>query len=76
MKVRVLFFAQLRDILGMPEQSLEVGEKLTAGELANRFFHPAGRPPLLYAVNECFVGADHELQDSDTLALMTQVSGG
>ena len=76
MKVRVLFFAHLRDILGVSEQSLEVGEKSTAGELADRFFHSADRPPLLYAVNECFVDADRELRDNDTLAFMTPVSGG
>ncbi|MGH7197708.1 MAG: MoaD/ThiS family protein [Candidatus Omnitrophota bacterium] len=88
MKVRVLFFAQLRELSGEAERFVETAEGTTAGELADRLLRrpggllamtdpgALGTVPLLFAVNENFVCSDEKLRDRDVLALMTPVSGG
>lgn len=73
MRIKVLFFAQLREVSGLSEQIVELDESLKVGELAERW---RGSLPLLYAVNEEFVDASYELRDRDVLALMTPVAGG
>ncbi len=90
MKVKVFFFAQLREAFGEAETSVVVEEGMTAGRLAGRLLRSvaaatslamtengdSGTFPLLYAVNEHFVEPEDVLKDGDTLALMTPVSGG
>ena len=76
MKIRVLFFAQLKENFGA-ERVLEAPEGMTVGRLATQLTAVAAAAlPLVYAVNENFVLSDQTLQDGDTLALMTPMSGG
>ena len=76
MRIRVLFFAHLRELSGEAERFVEAEEGTKTGGLAGRLLHRPGGLPLLYAVNETFVDENHVLKDQDVLALMTPVSGG
>lgn len=81
MEIRILFFAQLRDFFGAGERSVRVGNGARVSELVHRLLDgPNAREmrslPLLYAVNDEFVKADHELRDRDILVLIPPVAGG
>lgn len=81
MLVKVLYFAVLRERLGMHEEMLELGAASRVHEaielLAAR--HPpvaALRARFRVAVNTEFVPVDRELADGDELALIPPVAGG
>ncbi len=81
MKIRVLFFAQLKEAFGKEESVIEVKEGMTVGELAQLLMRQSNLRqleslPLLYAVNEQFESGDKKLRDQDVLAMMTPVAGG
>jgi molybdopterin converting factor subunit 1 len=81
MKVRLLFFAVLRDIAGRNEDVIEIPDGTTAGEVWQRLRdeHAALRdyvqPPMI-AVNESYVRAEEPLRDGDELAFIPPVAGG
>jgi molybdopterin converting factor subunit 1 len=81
MKIRLLFFAVLRDIAGRDEKVIDVPEGTRAGDvwLSLRDRHPELRdyiqPPMI-AVNESYVGAEEPLRDGDELAFIPPVAGG
>jgi molybdopterin synthase catalytic subunit len=81
MKIRLLFFAVLRDIAGRDEKAIDVPEGTRAGDvwLRLRDRHPELRdyvqPPMI-AVNESYVGAEELLRDGDELAFIPPVAGG
>jgi molybdopterin converting factor subunit 1 len=81
MIVKVLFFAQLKDIFGASERTIEVQEKMTVGDLVQILFKDSGadwlkRLQMLYSINEDFADENQELFDNDTLALLPPVAGG
>jgi molybdopterin converting factor subunit 1 len=81
MKVNVLFFASLVDVIGSRQLSFEVSEGGTVGDLlgALESSHPrikAYRPVLLTAVNEEYVQQTHEIVEGDEVAIFPPVSGG
>ncbi len=81
MKVNVLFFASLVDVIGSRQLSLEVSEGGTVSDLlgALESSHPrikAYRPVLLTAVNEEYVQQTHEIVEGDDVAIFPPVSGG
>ncbi|OGX03127.1 MAG: molybdopterin converting factor subunit 1 [Omnitrophica bacterium RIFCSPLOWO2_12_FULL_50_11] len=81
MTVKVLFFAQLKDVFGTGERMLQVEACTTVGELAQSLFSGVDRDPwklmsLRYAVNEEFVAPDTKLKDQDVLAILPPMSGG
>jgi molybdopterin converting factor subunit 1 len=81
MKIRLLFFAVLRDIAGRSEDVREFPNGTRAGDVWQRLRkeHAALRdyiqPPMI-AVNESYVGADEPLHDGDELAFIPPVAGG
>lgn len=81
MKIRLLFFAVLRDITGRGEDVIELPDGTTAGDVWRRLRgeHAALRdyvqPPLI-AVNESYVRAEEPLRDGDELAFIPPVAGG
>lgn len=75
MKVKVLFFAQLRDQFGMNETIVELPEGIFVKDMVP-YVGNSLASSLRFAVNENFVEPEHELNDGDTVALMTPVSGG
>ena len=81
MKIRLLFFAVLRDIAGRSEDVLDLPDGARAGDVWQRLRdeHPALRdyiqPPMI-AVNESYVSAEEPLRDGDELAFIPPVAGG
>jgi molybdopterin converting factor subunit 1 len=81
MKIRLLFFAVLRDIAGRSEKVIDVPEGARAGDVWQRLRdrHPELRdyiqPPMI-AVNESYVTAEEPLRDGDELAFIPPVAGG
>lgn len=81
MKVRLLFFAILRDITGKSEDTMELPDGTRAADVWNRLreqhreLSGYQRPPMT-AVNESYVDADHLLRDGDEVAFIPPVAGG
>ena len=81
MKIRLLYFAVLRDIAGRSEDLVELPEGTRAADIWQRLRdeHAALRdyiqPPMI-AVNESYVSADEPLHDGDELAFIPPVAGG
>ena len=81
MKIKVIFFAQLRDLFGSGAKEIEVEhgttiEKVVSSILSRSNAEKARTLPLRFAVNECFENEDRSLEDGDVLAIMTPMAGG
>jgi molybdopterin converting factor subunit 1 len=79
--IHALYFAIMRDHLGMSEQDLTVPKGTTAGEVFR--IVTADRPHLqrleraaMVMVNEAYVPKDTELRNGDEVAIIPPVSGG
>jgi molybdopterin converting factor subunit 1 len=81
LRVRLLFFAVLREIAGKSEEVVELADGATAGDVWQRLRseHPALRdyrqPPMI-AVNESYARAEEMLRDGDELVFIPPVAGG
>jgi molybdopterin converting factor subunit 1 len=81
MKIKVKFFAILRERVGASQISKEMAEGSTVGDLWRELQkdHVKLNVPgirLLYAVNQNYVGNDHRLSDQDEVVFIPPVSGG
>lgn len=81
MKVRIKFFAILRERAGTSEVAKEIAEGSTVEDLWRQLQrdYPKLDVPgirLLYAVNQDYVGLDHKLKDQDEVVFVPPVSGG
>ena len=80
MKVRLLFFAVLRDIAGKRDDVLEVPDGTRAADVWRRFreehreVRDYAQP--MTAINEVYADADQVLHDGDELAFIPPVAGG
>jgi len=81
MKVKVRFFATLRERVGANEITKAVVVGCTVGKLWEMLQQDYPKLAsvnikLLYAVNKDYVGADHVLSDMDEVVFVPPVSGG
>ncbi len=81
MKVRLLFFAVLRDITGHSSTELTLAAGTTARQVWEQLRGEHARlavwtQPPMTAVNEEYTSADVELRDGDELAFIPPVAGG
>lgn len=81
MRVRVLFFGVLKDIVGAPEESLEIAPRSTLASLFESYSERFEtlrdkRPSILFARNREFTTPDAMLADGDEVAFLPPVSGG
>lgn len=82
MRVRVLYFAATRDLLGRAEEELDLPPEigtLQAFLVHLESLHPtlAGRlDAVRVAQNETFASLDQRLSEGDILALIPPVAGG
>jgi molybdopterin converting factor subunit 1 len=85
MRVRVLYFGVLREMLGRSDEAMELGEGATVGELLRVLRGRASNESmandrtwkgLAVAVNREYVGAETVLRGGDEVALLPPVSGG
>ena len=81
MKVRLLFFAVLRDIAGTDERELSLSEGTTASDVWESLRRSYAKlaeyaqPPMI-AINESYALPDAVLRDGDELAFIPPVAGG
>lgn len=76
--VEVLFFAELRDIVGKEKISLDL-ENLTVKELKEKIKSTYDLQSLdhaMVAVNEEYAQENHIIHTGDTIAFIPPVSGG
>jgi molybdopterin synthase sulfur carrier subunit len=82
MRLRILYFAGLRDAVGVAEETLEVPSAVrTVGALAEHLAARHGafaerRAHVRIARNEAFAQDDELLADGDVVALIPPVAGG
>ena len=81
MRVRVLFFGVLKDIVGRPEELIEIRPGTTIAGIfqsyAERFATLRDkRPSIVFARNREFSPVDTVLYDDDEVAFLPPVSGG
>jgi sulfur-carrier protein len=81
MRVRIRYFASLREAAGMAGETLDLPEGATAGDaralVAER--HPALAAPLapcMAAINQRYVAADAPLAENDELVFIPPLGGG
>jgi molybdopterin converting factor subunit 1 len=81
MNVRIKFFAILRERAGIGEVSKDIAPGSSVADLWHQLQkdYPKLDVPgirLLYAVNQNYVGLDHQLNDNDEVVFVPPVSGG
>jgi molybdopterin synthase catalytic subunit len=81
MQVRVLYFATLRQIVGLRQEELELPDGLTVAGFKARLaeLHPPSEKALesaLVAINREFAFPEEHLKDGDEVAIFPPVSGG
>ena len=81
MKVRVQFYGQLHDLVGMRELELELPDGATVRDLLNQLY--AKRPALDAHDNSILIGAglefvdrNYKLNPGEEIAIMPPVQGG
>jgi len=80
MRIRVKYFASIREWTGLKEEEIEVPEKCTADDLRKKVLSLHNKLELegniLVAVNGSFVDLNKVLNPQDEVALFPPVSGG
>ncbi len=78
MRVEVRYFATLREQRGRDTEQVEVHEGCTARALYHRLFPTIDgqRVPVLYAVNQEYVQAEHALTEGDEVVFVPPLGGG
>ena len=81
MNVRVQFYAQLRDIAGMSESTIEVSDNGTVNELLDEIYRTAPSlrthdKTILVGVGVEFVDRSYRLKPGETISIMPPVQGG
>jgi molybdopterin synthase catalytic subunit len=81
MRVRVLFFGILKDIVGKPADVIDLPDSASVRDVLARYESQMPRlkkslPSLALAVNQQYAGPDTKLKPDDEVALLPPVSGG
>ncbi len=81
MRIKIIFFAQLRDLFESDAKEIEIEDGATIKMAVSSTLSGPGAEkvralPLRFAVNECFEEGDRILHDGDVLAVMTPMAGG
>ena len=78
-RIRVLYFAELRERRGMPEETILTDARTPAAvyaEIARRHGFPPRHEGMTVAVNDEMAGWDSDLYDGDTIVFLTPFGGG
>ncbi len=81
MKIRVQFYAQLRDLVGMRELDIDLVEGATVHDLLDQIYaqQPSLRPhdkSILIGAGVEFVDRNYELKHGEKISIMPPVQGG
>ena len=81
MKIRVLFFGALKDLIGRSAESIELPDGAEVRELLLYYARVVPRfeammTSLAIAVNQEYAGAERLLREGDEVGLLPPVSGG
>jgi molybdopterin converting factor subunit 1 len=81
MKVKVRLFARIRELAGISEMEVEIGEGMSVEEVFElvraRIPRLAGQQlPVAFAVNARYVTPEHPVRPGDEVAIIPPVSGG
>jgi molybdopterin synthase catalytic subunit len=81
MKISVLFFGALKDLIGRSAESVDLPDGAQVRELLLHYAREAPRfeammPSLAIAVNQEYAGAERALREGDEVGLLPPVSGG
>ena len=81
MRVQVLFFGVLKDLMGRASDALELREGATVADLLSHYESripklQAFLPAIALSVNQRYAGPDDTLHANDEVALLPPVSGG
>ncbi|HTZ82326.1 MAG TPA: molybdenum cofactor biosynthesis protein MoaE [Candidatus Acidoferrales bacterium] len=81
MRVRVLLFGMLKDLVGKSSDSMELPDHASVRDILARYESTMprfreSRPSLAFAVNQQYAKAETALRDGDEVALLPPVSGG
>lgn len=81
MRVRVQFYAQLRDLLEMRELDVDLAEGATVGDLLDQIYaqQPKLRPhdkSILIGAGVEFVDRNYKVKPGDEISIMPPVQGG
>jgi len=81
MKIRVLFFGALKDLIGRPDEKIDLPEGAQVRELLLNYAGSAPRfaalmPSLAISVNQEYSGTERTLREGDEVGLLPPVSGG
>lgn len=80
---KILFFASLKDRMGVDKMEIPLAEPVTVRTLAQQAAREAGKEEnvllsggVLFAVNQEMKKVDHLVNDGDELAALPPLSGG
>lgn len=81
MKIKLLYFAQLKDSAGVVEQTIEANGPVTIRDFMKDFlnrpvFEKVKDLNFLYAMNGEFAKPEQLIEDQATLAILPPVAGG
>lgn len=81
MKIKILYFAQLREAAGVSEQWFDLPQPVTVGEFVKKFldqprFEAYKNLPFRFAMNDEFVDADKMIENQSSVAIIPPVAGG
>lgn len=78
LRVRVRYFAVLREARGTDEELVELPPGTTAAQAYRLLFPPGsqGQLPVLFAIDRSYVKGETPLADGDELAFIPPLGGG